>query len=198
MIGYLNGKVKLLKGGECIVDVNGVGYRVSIDAASAQSLKVGASTELYIHTAVREDAITLYGFKTQAALDFFETLLTVNGVGAKSALAIVAKISAADFATAVARQDLSALVKLPGIGKKSAQRLLLELKDKVAGFADNSDSGEFKPAAIPANSFEEASEALSALGYTSAEISAVLRRAPKNATTEQLIKSALKELNRFA
>lgn len=200
MIGYLNGKVKFLTEDECIIDVNGVGYRVSVDSMTRQDLKIDTATELFIHTAVREDAITLFGFKNRATFELFEMLLTVNGVGAKSALGIVSKISAADFAVAVANQDLSTLIKLPGVGKKSAQRLLLELKDKVGDFAEGSTSGaeNFQSVAISSSAADEATDALSALGYTSAEISAVFKRAPKNSTTEQLIKFALKELNRFA
>ena len=200
MIGYLNGKVKFLTEDECILDVGGVGYRVSVDSMTRQNLKVDSAAELFIHTAVREDAINLYGFKNRATFELFETLLTVNGVGAKSALGIVSKISAVDFSVAVANQDLSTLTKLPGVGKKSAQRLLLELKDKVGNFASSSTSGaeDFQPVAISSSAADEATDALSALGYTSAEISAVFKRAPKNSSTEQLIKFALKELNRFA
>ena len=196
MIGYLNGKVKFLTGDEVILNVGGVGYKVFVDAVTRQNLQLDTAAELFIHTAVREDAITLYGFKNREMLDFFETLLTVSGVGAKSALAIVSKISAADFFTAVSTQDLSTLTKLPSIGKKSAQRILLELKDKVKNFSTDS-AEDFQPAQIVSNAFDEATDALSALGYTSAEISAVFKRAPKNFSTEQLIKFALKELNRF-
>ena len=197
MIGYLNGKVKFLTGDECIVDVGGVGYKVFVDGMTRQSLTIDETAELFVHTAVREDSITLYGFKTRDAMNFFETLITVSGVGTKSALAIVSKISSADFFTAVATQDLNSLTKLPGIGKKSAQRILLELKDKAKDFAGE-PSNEFQPAQILSNAFDEATDALSALGYTSAEISAVFKRAPKNISTEQLIKFSLKELNRFA
>lgn len=198
MIGYLSGKIKFLSESDCILDVNGVGYKISIDAATRQDLKIGESAEFFIHTAVREDAINLFGFKDQSTFELFENLLTVNGVGAKSALGILSKISAADFSAAVSRQDLNALTKLPGVGKKSAQRILLELKDKIKPFAENSDAGEFQPSENFSSAFDEATEALSALGYTSAEISAVFKKAPKNSSTEQLIKFALKELNRFA
>ena len=200
MIGYLNGKVKFLTEDECILDVNGVGYRVSVDSMTRQDLKIDSAAELFVHTSVREDAITLFGFKNRATFELFEMLLTVNGVGAKSALGIVSKISASDFAVAIANQDLSTLIKLPGVGKKSAQRLLLELKDKVGDFAETSTSGaeNFQPVQLLSSAADEATDALSALGYTSAEISAVFKRAPKNSSTEQLIKFALKELNRFA
>ena len=198
MIGYLNGNVKFFFGDEIILDVVGVGYKVFTDEFTRQNLQLNAAAELFIHTAVREDAITLYGFKNRETLEFFETLLTVSGVGAKSALAVVSKISAEDFFKAINAQNLSALTKLPGIGKKSAQRILLELKDKAKNFSAESTDEDFKPAKILSNAFDEAADALSALGYTSAEISAVFKRAPKNFSTEQLIKFALKELNRFA
>ena len=198
MIGYLNGNVKFFFGDEIILDVVGVGYKVFTDEFTRQNLQLNAAAELFIHTAVREDAITLYGFKNRETLEFFETLLTVSGVGAKSALAVVSKISAEDFFKAINAQNLSALTKLPGIGKKSAQRILLELKDKAKNFSAESADEDFKPAKILSNAFDEATDALSALGYTSAEISAVFKRAPKNFSTEQLIKFALKELNRFA
>ena len=198
MIGYLSGKIKFLSENDCILDVNGVGYKISVDSTTRQDLKTGESAEFFIHTAVREDAINLYGFKSQATFELFETLLTVNGVGAKSALGIVSKISAADFSAAVARQDLNTLTKLPGVGKKSAQRILLELKEKIKPFSENSDMGEFQPTQNFSSAFDEATDALSALGYTQSEILSAFKTAPKNSTTEQLIKIALKELNRFA
>lgn len=198
MIGYLSGKVKFLFDDACILDAGGVGYKVFVDAQTRQGLTVGAAKELFIHTAVREDAINLFGMENRAAFELFELLLTVSGIGAKSALSIVSKISAADFARAVSAQDIKTLTRLPGVGKKSAERILLELKDKVQPLAENFSSQEFQPAQIPSSVFDEAAEALEALGYTSAEISAAFKSAPKNSSTEQLIKFALKELNRFA
>lgn len=198
MIGYLSGKIKFLSENDCILDVGGVGYKISVDSATRQDLIIGEPAEFFIHTAVREDAINLYGFKNQSTFELFENLLTVNGVGAKSALGIVSKISAADFSAAIANQDLNTLTKLPGVGKKSAQRILLELKEKIKPLAENSDAGEFQQVQNSSNSFDEATEALSALGYTQSEISAAFKKVPKNSTTEQIIKISLKELNRFA
>ena len=198
MIGYLSGKVKFLFDDSCILDVNGVGYKIFVDAQTRQALTVDAAAEFFIHTAVREDAITLFGMASRAAFGLFEMLLTVSGVGAKSALAIVSKISAADFARAVTLQDVKTLTRLPGVGKKSAERILLELKDKVQPLAENFSSEEFQPAPLQSTAIDEASEALEALGYTAAEISAALDAAPKNSSTEQLVKFALKQLNRFA
>ncbi|MCR5834069.1 MAG: Holliday junction branch migration protein RuvA [Selenomonadaceae bacterium] len=198
MIGYLSGKVKFLYEDSCILDVNGVGYKVFVDAQTRYNLAEEAAAEFFIHTAVREDAITLFGIANRAAFDLFELLLNVSGIGAKSALAIVSKISATEFARAVTLQDVKTLTRLPGIGKKSAERILLELKDKIKPLAENLPEENFQPAQIPTNAIDEAEDALSALGYTTAEISTVLQNAPKNSSTEQLIKFALKELNRFA
>ena len=196
MIGYLNGQIKFLFADSCILDVNGVGYRVFVDALTAQDLKIGELAEFFIHTSVREDAINLFGFKNHGTFELFEILLTVSGIGAKSALAIVSKISAADFASAVARQDLKTLTKLPGVGKKSAERILLELKDKISSVKFPVENA--RPIMIQSTEQDEATEALGALGYTTNEIAAIFQKAPPNASTEQLIKFALKELNRFA
>lgn len=198
MIAYLSGNVKFLFDAACILDVHGVGYKIFVDAQTRQSLTVGAAEEFFIHTAVREDSINLFGMKNQAAFELFELLLTVSGIGAKSALAIVSKISAREFARAVALQDLKTLTRLPGVGKKSAERILLELKDKVQSLNENFSAEEIQPAQIQSTAQDDATEALEALGYTASEISAVFDKAPKNSSTEQLIKFALKELNRFA
>lgn len=197
MIGYLSGTIKFFFGDGCILDVHGVGYKIFLDASTKQNLTVGEAAEFFIHTAVREDAITLFGFADASTLEFFELLLTVSGVGAKTAQGVVSKISAAEFARAVTMQDAKALTRLPGLGKKSAERILLELKDKVRPLAENV-SATAQPAAIQSNTLDEAATALDALGYTQAEISEAFAQAPPNSTTEQLIKFALRRLNQFA
>ena len=191
MIGYLSGTVKFLFDDGCILDVHGVGYKVFVDNTTRQTLTVGNAAELFVHTSVREDAITLFGFGDAATLDLFELLLTVSGIGAKTAQAVVSKISAADFARAVTNQDAKTLTRLPGLGKKSAERILLELKDKVSEQATGNSEQ------LSSTAQDEAAEALDALGYTQAEISAVFAKAEPNLSTEQLIKFALRELNRF-
>ena len=183
MIAYLRGTVKFLDKDFCILDVNGVGYKVFLD----DSLQLDTPAELFIHTSVREDAINLFGFKERTTLEFFELLLNVSGIGAKTALSIVSKISVNDFAALVAAQDIKALARLPNIGKKSAERICLELKDKI--FVNS------QPAQIQSFA-QEASEALEALGYTASEISQAFKEAPPNSSTEQLIKFALKNLGR--
>ena len=197
MIGYLSGKVKFLFDDSCILDVAGVGYKVFVDAQTRQTLSVDAAAEFFVHTAVREDAINLFGMTNRASFELFELLLTVSGVGVKSALTIVSKISAADFARAVTLQDIKTLTRLPGVGKKSAERILLELKDKVRPLAENFSAEEFRPAPLQSTAQDDAAEALEALGYTSAEISVAFQKAPPNSTTEQLIKFALRDLNSF-
>ena len=196
MIGYLSGTVKFLFGDGCILDVHGVGYKIFLDANAKQNLTVGDAAEFFIHTAVREDAITLFGFGDAQTLELFELLLTVSGVGAKTAQGVVSKISAAEFARAVTMQDAKTLTRLPGLGKKSAERILLELKDKIRPLAENFSNAQ--NSAIQSNEFDEAATALDALGYTQAEISEAFAQAPPNSTTEQLIKFALRRLNQFA
>ena len=198
MIGYLSGQVKFLGEDSCILMVGGVGYKVFVDAQTRQNLEVGAAAEFFIYTAVREDAITLYGMTERAAYELFELLLTVSGIGAKTALAIVSKISAADFAQAIALQDMKTLTRLPGVGKKSAERLLLELKGKVRLLVKDFSTEEIQPAQIKSAARDEATEALEALGYTAEEISTAFKGAPPDASTDALIKFALKSLNRFA
>lgn len=194
MIGYLSGKVKFLFEDACILDVNGVGYKVFVDTQTMQGLTLNAVAEFFIYTSVREDAITLYGMKERATFELFALLLTVSGIGAKSALAIVSKISYNEFANAVSAQDIKTLTRLPGVGKKSAERILLELKDKVKPLADGITS---QAAQVSSTFQEEAAEALEALGYTASEIAQVFKSAPPLYSSEQLIKFALKELNRL-
>ena len=183
MIGFLSGTVKFIYGGELILDVRGVGYRIF----AGGEFIAGEAAEFFIHTAVSENAINLYGFKTRGEYELFENLLTVSGLGTKTAAAIVAKISPAEFAAAVETQDLKTLTKLPGVGKKSAQRILVELQGKLAV------ARESVPVVRKSNALDDATDALTALGYTSAEIAKALRRAPEKSTAEQLIKFALRE-----
>jgi len=190
MIGYLNGTIRFLFDDSCILEVGGVGYKITVDSRTRQGLTANAAAELFIYTAVREDAITLYGVADREAFELFELLLTVSGIGAKGALAIVSKITASEFARAVAAQDVKTLTRLPGVGKKSAERILLELKDKVKPLA--AENFAALPAQIQSAAQDEAAEALEALGYTAEEISAAFKSAPVDATTEQLIRFALK------
>lgn len=199
MIGYLHGIVKFIFEDNCILDVNGVGYKVYIDDRTREGLHLGQDIEFFIHTAVREDSISLYGFVNQSDYELFSQLITVSGIGNKTALNVLAKMSSKDFARAIYQKNLTALTNLPGIGKKSAQRIILELKDKleIDTFVEDGEESEWSSKEGKPKPFEEAAEALTALGYTNSEIAEVLKKSKKSMSTEELIKFALKELNRF-
>ena len=195
MIGYLSGKIKFIFEDNLILDVNGIGYKIYIDSRTLESLKINDETDFFIHTIFRDDSITLYGFKFQTDYELFTNLITVSGIGAKTALNVLAKMSSIEFARAIYQKNLNALMNLPGIGKKSAQRLILELKDKLE-INTFDEQSNWQPK-IKSNSFNDASEALTALGYNNSEIAEVFQKAKSSMTTEELIKFALKELNRF-
>lgn len=199
MIGYLRGRVAHLFPEYCLLDVQGVGYRVFLPSSTRSLLRKGEDAELFIHTSVREDAILLYGFSGQGEYDAFELLISVSGIGPKVALGILSAISVDNLWKAVQKKQTSLLTKLPGIGKKSAERIILELKDKVSW--EGSDGEED---ALPSDSSDlgddliaEATGALLSLGYSRQEISPVLKKAGNCKSVQEIIKMALKELNKF-
>ena len=195
MIGALKGNVAYLGADYCIVDTaGGVGYRVFIPASHFAHLVLDSKLSVLIHTTVREDAILLYGFLSQEYYELFELLLTVSGVGPKMALGILSTMKPEDFYLAVQSKDIKALTKLPGVGKKTAERMLLELKDKVGSITSEGDSFEEVVAAGGSNAVAEAIEALNSLGYSNSEIMPVLQQIPNAAdlSGEALLRQALK------
>ena len=196
MIGFLRGKVLHLLTDACLLDVGGVGYRVYITGATRSRLKAGEEAAFFTHLSVREDALTLYGFYSQEEYNIFQLLISVSGIGPKVALGVLSAISVENLCRAIHGQQLATLTKLPGIGKKSAQRLILELKDKVgaeSGAADEFDAGPLPPAD---DAISEATTALLALGYSAAEIAPVLRGAKPGTPVQDLVKAALREFGR--
>lgn len=194
MIGFLRGKVAGLLPEYCLLDVAGVGYRVFISAATRGRLRLGEEATLYTHLAVREDALLLYGFFRQEEYEIFQLLISVSGIGPKVALGALSAISVEALCQALRGQQLSQLTKLPGIGKKTAERLILELKDKVRAGEDGEDSAADTFAApVGEERIAEAMAALTALGYSAAEIEPVLRRAGHCSTAEETIRFALRE-----
>lgn len=196
MIGSIRGKVGYLANEYCLLETNsGVGYRVFMPAAHLGQLTLGIETRVHTYMAVRDDAVLLFGFLTQDYYNMFLMLLGVSGVGPKVALGILSAVKPDDFYLAVQSRDLKVLTKLPGIGKKTAERLLLELKDKVGGIGGDNDSS-FADNAIGSagNMVEEAIEALGALGYSNSEIMPALKQIPNYAelTSEAIIKQVLK------
>jgi len=208
VIGKLRGIVDAIGESHAIIDVDGVGYEVQISVRTLRNLKLGETASLTIDTHVREDAIRLYGFTSEIERGWFRTLQTVQGVGSKVALGVLGVLSTNDLASAIALQNWAAVEQAPGVGKKLAQRIVAELKDKapalsVAGLNVTSP-GAGGPAAveIPSEGMAaaEAISALSNLGYNpgqaSAAVAAALKELGAEANTAQLIRRGLKELSR--
>lgn len=190
MIAMLRGRVVSASLGELILDVHGVGYRVRVPPASFG--KVGDELVLHTHLAVREDAMTLYGFPEAAARDLFEVLLSVTGFGPKLALAAIGALGAEGLRRAVLAEDVHAITAVPGVGKKSAQRVILELREKLGAGA-----GGDLPGGGEAGGRAEVREALAALGYAPAEVQRALQSLPDgdDAPVEELLRQALRALD---
>ena len=200
MIGFLRGQVAALKTDYCLLDVNGVGYRVFVAGSTRNKLRLKEEAQLFTYMNVYQDGITLYGFASEDEYDIFQLLIGVSGIGPKVALGILSAITVESLCKAIQNKQATVLTKLPGIGKKSAERLILELKDKVA-FAAADDVEEIltldMEGPVGDDMMSEAQAALVALGYSQAEIAPVLKKATKCKTTEDVIKLALKQLNKF-
>ena len=196
MIGFLHGTVAYLFTDECLIDVHGVGYRVHVSGTTRNKLKLGQETQLFTYLSVREDALVLYGFSTQAEYDLFRQLIGVSGIGPKVALGILSSITVEGLANAISNKQTTILTKLPGIGKKSAERLILELKDKLAFSGMSSDELTLvSDMPLGDDVLSEASAALVSLGYTPSEIAPALKQIGKCETTQEAIKLALKKLS---
>ena len=197
MIGFLRGKVAYLLADDCLLDVGGVGYRVTVSGMTRSKLRQGEQAMLFTYLSVREDALQLYGFATQEEYDVFLQLIGVSGIGPKVALGILSSTTVSGLCSAIANKQASLLTKLPGIGKKSAEPLILELKDKLA-FVGIGDGEEAFVEAAPLGDgiLDEAAAALASLGYTPAETAPVLKQLGTCQTTEEAIRLALKKLSR--
>ena len=200
MIGWLSGRVvDRQQLGHLVLDVNGVGYDVETSLQTFFQLESQPSdvVSLHIHTVVREDAIILFGFFDRTERSLFRALIKVNGVGPKSAIAILSNISPADFVQTVRQQDVFRLTKLPGIGKKTAERLLIEMKDALKDFSI-SDSEALTPIVMKSNlrhEVEEAVSALESLGYKHHEAINMLKKIDdQKMSCEELIRQALKQM----
>jgi Holliday junction DNA helicase RuvA len=197
MIGKLKGIVESKSTHDVLLDVNGVCYEIELPLSAAFSLPaVGEAVSLHTHFVVREDAQLLYGFSSLQDRDTFRVLIKVNGVGPKLGIAILSGLSAADLARCVELEDVSALVKLPGIGKKTAERLLIELRDKLSSLAGEQSVGSVLSAAVAAKDISsEAESALIGLGYKPVEAAkAIKQHAGDGLELEALIRACLKGL----
>jgi len=193
VIGRLTGVLLEKNPPQVLVDVNGVGYEVEVPMSSFYNLpETGAKVTLLTQFVVREDAQLLYGFFTQKEREAFRQLVKVSGIGAKSALGVLSGLSVDDLAHAVAAQDVALLVRIPGIGKKTAERLLLELRDKLpaAGTAAILSGGQ------PQATGNDVLNALLALGYNEREAQAAVKQLPAGLPVSDGIRQALKLLSK--
>lgn len=193
MIAFIKGKLADIQAGSVIIDVGGIGYKVQVPL-SLQYRLPAAGSELMLHTSlvVREDSFSLYGFQGENELAFFLKLLNVSGVGPRGALAILSIYTPAELGRAIAGEDIASLTRAPGIGKKTAARIVLELKDKVSDLFDASD-----PRNIVIGREVDALEALEALGYSAVEARRAVKEAQaglENPPVEELVKNALRLL----
>ena len=196
MIGSLIGLIKDKKPSLVLLEVNGVGYEVHIPLSTSFQLpNNGESTFILTHLVIRDDQHTLYGFATEEERKLFRTLIKISGVGAKMALTILSGINVNGFVQSVINGDVDTLVHLPGIGKKTAERLIVEMKDKIQ---DVTDSPELTGSATSDNNMLlEARNALVNLGYKSSEARKILDKIDTTGLeVEELLRQALKSLNK--
>ena len=197
MFYYLNGVVAEMEANLAVIDCGGVGYACATTNYTLSQLKKGERAKLYTYMNVREDAVELFGFATQSELHSFKLLLGVSGVGPKAALSILSANTPANLAMAVVMGDEKALTAAPGIGKKIAQRIILELKDKLAKEQSSfsGDTGAILPVAVPDDKTREAGAALAVLGYSASEVAAALKGIDMDALPlEEIIRQALKRM----
>ncbi len=194
MIGSLRGEIIDKEEGALLIEVGGVGYYVQGPTTLVDMLEVGVKTQLFIHTHVREQELTLFGFPDKDELELFRTLLKVQGIGPKVALAILSHIPAETLRQAIAREEAALLARVPGIGPKKAKQIVFALKDKV-GYEDI-----FVSTTPITDSDSEVIAALTSLGYSIIEAQAALQQLPKEAKNESIeekVRLALSSLARF-
>ncbi len=203
MFAYIKGSLEVKTNGYIVIDVNGIGYKIFMSETAINKLgAIGEIIKIHTYVRVREDDISIYGFNTNEELRMFELLLSVSGIGAKSALVILSNVSVSSFALAIINNDINLLKKLPGIGLKTAQRVILELKDKLKKeneivANENTDiSDTINTAIMDDEKIAEATAALKVLGYTGKEIEKALEKVDANLSVEDIIRKGLLNLAR--
>ena len=195
MFYYLSGTVAAIETNLAVVDCGGVGFACNTTNNTLSSLQVGKNAKLFTHCNIREDAFDIFGFATKDELDCFRMLLNVSGVGPKAALAILSVVSPDQFMLAVMTQDDKTLCMAQGVGKKMAQRILLELKDKVANVSMTHDVQAVSPQPVHGSKLAEATAALVSLGYSQSEIGAAMRGVDvENLPVEQIVRQVLRAM----
>lgn len=198
MFAYIKGNFEEKGNNYVVIDVGGVGYKIFMSNMAISALgETGNVVKVHTYYHVREDNISLYGFVTKEELKLFELLISVSGVGAKSAISMLSAISPSDFAMAIISEDVASIKKVPGVGAKTAQRIILELKDKLKK-EELSEGGESETVTFEASS-DEANEAIAALqilGYTKKDIEKVFAKLDLSGkTTQEIIKIGLQYLS---
>ena len=199
MIAFVKGKIEDLSEENVVVDVGGVGINVKISAGTFNLLPgMGGEVKLYTYTSVREDAFNLFGFLTRDELELFKKLITVNGIGPKGGLSILSVMSADELRFAIVSGDGAAIAKAPGVGKKTAERAILDLRDKIS-LEDTLIHKEIQASGTgsgDSHAVNEAVEALTALGYSATDALQAVRKVPadENTDVETLLKLALKNM----
>ena len=198
MIGFLRGRLVAKKPPALVIDVGGVGYELEAPMSTFFDLPdVGEILTLYTHLAIREDAHNLYGFLGEAEKTLFRTLIRVNGVGAKLALGILSSMTAEAFHRCVENQDVQSLTRLPGIGKKTAERLIIELRDRMPDLASDGGSLSGPSRTVVASPVDEALSALVALGFRPQDAQALIKPLDTDGkNSEDIIRLALKAVAR--
>ena len=201
MFAYIKGKLEVKTNGYIVLDVNGIGYKIFMSETAIDKLgSLGEEIKIHTYVRVREDDISIFGFNTNEELRMFELLLSVSGIGAKSSLVILSNVSVSEFALAVINNDINLLKKLPGIGPKTAQRIILELKDKLEKEKDvninNETVKEINKVIADNEKVSEAVSALKVLGYTNKEIEKALEKVDKNLSVEDIIRQGLVNLSK--
>ena len=196
MIYYVSGTVAILEPGLAVIDCGGVGYGCRISGYAAAQLKLNTSARLFVSESIREDAYELYGFVSREEQRCFELLTGINGVGPKAALSILSAGGPQNFTLAVMTGDEKMLTAAQGVGKKIAQRIILELRDKIGGGSMEFDLSAGAPTVAPqaTGSLAMATAALQELGYSPVEINAALKGVDPNATTEEMVRHALRAM----
>lgn len=198
MLAYIKGSLEMKYDNYVVIDVGGLGYKVFMSEKSMEEVgNIGDVVKVHTHYRVREDDISIYGFITNEELKMFELLLSVSGIGAKSAITMLSNVTPSSFALAVITNDTSKLVKIPGIGAKSAARIILELKDKIKTIEANAKetTSQVKEAIIDDNKLQEAISALQVLGYNRKEIEKVFEKmSTETLSLEDMIRKGLATL----
>lgn len=198
MIGFLRGVLVAKKPPGLLIDVHGVGYEVEAPMSTFYGLpELGGEVTLHTHLAIREDAHNLFGFISESERALFRTLIKVNGVGAKLALGILSGLTAEEFHRCIEHQDTARLVRLPGVGKKTAERLIIELRDRLPDFATVALPGVTTLPLPAASPVDDATAALIALGFRPQDAASLVRKiAADGKTSEEIIRLALQASTR--